>query len=62
MTPRSRWPGLARRRDTLHEALVATADHVELNRLGGELRTVQDELEVAEEQWLALAEELDRRG
>jgi len=53
---------LARQRDKLHDALVATADHVELTRLGAELRTVQDELEGAEEQWLALAEEIDRRG
>ena len=53
---------LARRRDKLHDALVATTDHVELTRLGAELATVQDDLEVAEEQWLALAEEIDRRG
>ena len=53
---------LARRRDGLHDALVATTDHVELTRLGAELATVQDDLEVAEEQWLALAEEIDRRG
>ena len=53
---------LARQRDKLHDALVATTDHVELTRLGAELRTVQDELEVAEEQWLALAEAMDRRS
>ena len=51
---------LGRQRDKLHEALVATTDHVELTRLGTELRTVQDELDAAEEQWLALAEEADR--
>jgi hypothetical protein len=39
---------------------VATTDHVELTRLGTELRVVQDELDAAEEQWLALAEEADR--
>ena len=32
-----------------------------LTRLGVELRSVQDELDVAEEQWLALAEQADRR-
>jgi ATP-binding cassette subfamily F protein uup len=53
---------LARRRDSLHDALVATVDHVELTRLGAELRTVQDELDAAEERWLELAEEIDRRS
>ena len=36
---------LARQRDKLHDALVATTDHVELTRLGAELRAVQDELD-----------------
>ncbi len=53
---------LARRRDKLHEALVSAGDHVELGRLGGELRAVQDELDEAEEHWLALAEEVERRA
>ncbi len=53
---------LTRRRDDLHDALVATTDHVEMGRLGAELRTVQAELDGAEEHWLALAEEIDRRG
>ena len=50
---------LGRRRETLHEALVATTDHVELNRLGSELRAVQEELDAAEEQWLDLAEQAE---
>jgi ATP-binding cassette subfamily F protein uup len=53
---------LGRQRDKLHDALVATADHTELTRLGAELRAVQAELDAAEEQWLALAEEAERRG
>ena len=53
---------LGRQRDKLHEALVSTSDHVELTRLGAQLRTVQDELDATEEQWLALAEEADRRA
>ena len=53
---------LTRRRDTLHDQLVATADHVELTRLGADLRAVQDELDAAEERWLELAEAMDRRG
>jgi len=47
---------LGRRRDALHEALVATTDHVELTRLGAELRAVQEELDAAEDRWLELAE------
>jgi hypothetical protein len=53
---------LARQRDSLHDTLVSTAGHVELTRLGTELRTVQDELDAAEERWLQLAEEMDRRS
>src|SRR5665213_1863512 len=37
---------LSRQRDKVHDALVATTDHVELTRLGAELRAVQDELDV----------------
>jgi len=53
---------LERQRDKIHEALVATADHVELTRLGSELRAVQDELDAAEERWLTLADDADRPG
>jgi ABC transport system ATP-binding/permease protein len=53
---------LSRQRDKLHDALVATTDHVELTRLGAELRTVQSALDEAEEQWLALAEQADAAG
>jgi ATP-binding cassette subfamily F protein uup len=53
---------LARRRDKLHDALVAASDHVELTRLGTELRAVQGELDAAEEQWLALAEQVEDQG
>ena len=53
---------LGRQRDKLHDALVATTDHVELTRLGAELRDVQDELDAAEEQWLALAEQAEDQG
>ncbi len=53
---------LGRQRDKLHDALVATADHTELTRLGAELRSVQAELDIAEEQWLTLAEEAEQRG
>ena len=52
---------LTRQRDKLHDVLVATTDHVELTRLGVELREVKDELDRAEEQWLDLADEADRR-
>jgi len=52
---------LSRQRDKLHDALVATSDHVELTRLGQELAAVQDELEAAEERWLTLAEEAEGR-
>jgi ATP-binding cassette subfamily F protein uup len=50
---------LGRKREKLHDALVATTDHVELTRLGAELRAVQSELDAAEEQWLALAEQAE---
>ncbi len=50
---------LGRQRDTLHQALLATTDHVELNRLGAELRAVQDELDAAEERWMELAEQAE---
>ena len=50
---------LGRQRDKLHDTLVATTDHVELTRLGAELRAIQDELAATEEQWLALAEQAE---
>ena len=50
---------LNRQRDKLHDVLVATTDHVELTRLGDELRAVQAALEEAEEQWLSLAEQAE---
>jgi len=50
---------LGRQRDKLHDELVATTDHVELTRLGAELKAVQTELDAAEEQWLALAEQAE---
>jgi hypothetical protein len=40
---------------------AAGADHVALRRLGEELATVQAELADAEERWLAVSEELERR-
>ena len=51
---------LSRQRDKLHESLVATTDHVELTRLGQALRSVQDELDAAEERWLRLAEQAEQ--
>jgi ATP-binding cassette subfamily F protein uup len=53
---------LGRQRNKMHEALVATTDHVELTRLGAELRAVQEEIERTEERWLALAEEAEAQG
>ena len=50
---------LGRQRDRLHDALVATTDHVELTRLGAELVQLQQELDAAEERWLTLAEEAE---
>ena len=50
---------LSRQRDKLHDVLVATTDHVELTRLGDELRAVQASLDEAEERWLALAEQAE---
>ena len=48
---------LTGRRDELAAALGGTTDHQELARLGTELAEVQDQLSVAEERWLSLAEE-----
>jgi ATP-binding cassette subfamily F protein uup len=48
---------LERRRDEVRDALTATADYVELTRLGRELTAAQAELDAAEEAWLALAVE-----
>jgi ATP-binding cassette subfamily F protein uup len=53
---------LGRQRDKLHEELLSTSGHVQLTRLGAELRSVQDELDAAEERWLDLAEQADRRA
>jgi ABC transport system ATP-binding/permease protein len=50
---------LQRQRAKITEALTSTVDHQELNRLGGELAANQSELDQAEEQWLALAEEAE---
>jgi ATP-binding cassette subfamily F protein uup len=50
---------LGRQRDKLHDALVASTDHVELTRLGAELQAVQAELDAAEEQWMTLAEQAE---
>jgi len=45
---------LERRRATLTERLLATADHLEQARLGAELDLVRGELDRAEERWLTL--------
>jgi ATP-binding cassette subfamily F protein uup len=45
---------LGRRRATLMEKILASSDHVEQARLGGELATVQKALDGAEEKWLSL--------
>jgi ATP-binding cassette subfamily F protein uup len=51
---------LTRRRDRLHEELLAAAsDHRELARLGAEEAAIADELAAAEEAWLVLAEEAE---
>lgn len=48
---------LERRRSALTQRLLASSDHVEQARLGGELAVLQDSLAVAEEAWLALLDE-----
>ncbi len=50
-----------RQRDSITEALTATADHEELTRLGGELAEAQRALDQVEERWLTLAEEAESR-
>ena len=50
---------LQRQRDKINESLAGVQDHVELTRLGLELRAAQAALEEAEETWLALAEEAE---
>jgi ATP-binding cassette subfamily F protein uup len=50
---------LQRQRDKIAEALTATHDHVEMNRLGAELAAAQAALSEAEENWLALAEDTE---
>jgi ATP-binding cassette subfamily F protein uup len=57
---------LQKQRDKMAEAVAAVADgpeadYVELRRLGAELTEVQTALDVAEEAWLALAEEFEAR-
>ena len=50
---------LERRRTTIHDQLAATSDHEHLTELGGDLERVREELDVAESEWLDLAERLD---
>jgi ATP-binding cassette subfamily F protein uup len=50
---------LQRQRDKIAEALTATHDHVEMNRLGAELAAAQAALSDAEETWLVLAEDAE---
>lgn len=51
---------LSRRRDRIHDQLVAAAtDHVELTRLGAEEAAVSQELAATEDAWMALAEEAE---
>ena len=53
---------LGRTRDRLHAELVAAAtDHRRLAELGTDLATVDDQVATAEQRWLELADELDRR-
>jgi len=47
---------LDRRRNTLHERLLASNDYAEQERLGDELASVQRSLSVAENNWLAMLE------
>jgi ATP-binding cassette subfamily F protein uup len=56
------WQRLVRDRDRIMEALAAETDYVALTRLGAELAKCQKELGVAEEQWLALAEQAESAG
>ncbi len=52
---------LERRRDELTEALAAgTADHRRMAEMGAELAAATEELAVAEDEWLTLADEADR--
>jgi ABC transport system ATP-binding/permease protein len=48
-----------RERDRITEALTRSVDHVEMVRLGRELAAVQAELDQAEEDWLAVAGEIE---
>jgi ABC transport system ATP-binding/permease protein len=50
---------LVQERDEIVESLTTTVDHVEMTRLGGELKRAQAALDLAEEAWLALAEEAE---
>jgi ABC transport system ATP-binding/permease protein len=47
---------LERRKATLTKKLLATAEHLDQNRLGAELNDVQSALSAAEERWLSLIE------
>ena len=47
---------LGRRKATLAQKILASSDHLEQRKLGTELDTVQQALDVAEENWLALTE------
>jgi ATP-binding cassette subfamily F protein uup len=47
---------LERKKSSLTEKLLASSDHEEQSRLGGELKATQRELSVAEEHWLTLTQ------
>jgi hypothetical protein len=47
---------LHRRKEQLTEALADAVGHTEMAQVGSELAAAQASLDVAEEQWLALAE------
>lgn len=50
------------RRDRLTAEMASLADHRELARIGDELAAAQQELDTAEERWLALAAEAEAIG
>ncbi len=53
---------LQRRRDAVSQSLTGAVGHQEMTRLGAELAEAQRDLDQAEERWLSLAEEAERRG
>jgi ATP-binding cassette subfamily F protein uup len=53
---------LQRRRDAVTRSLTGEVGHQEMTRLGAELAEAQRDLDQAEERWLSLAEEAERRG